>query len=218
MTSPEYEFLAQLARPNPEQIRTNIPVVEEGEAEGALLEAYESFRKNFGRPHVPGILKCFSSSPTLLTEIMAMSSTLLFSDGHLGRRRKEMIASYVSKLNECPYCLDSHAFFLCVHGGGAMVQPILDDRLDSVEISSAERLLLEFVSKVNSASNRISIQNVIALRDAGWSDDQIAEAVHVAAMFSFFNRVANAFGLISQGLLNLRPAVVSENNANSFEH
>jgi hypothetical protein len=37
-------------------------------------------------------------------------------------------------------------------------------------------------------------------------------------MFSFFNRVANAFGLISQGLLNLRPAVVSENNANSFEH
>jgi alkylhydroperoxidase family enzyme len=105
-----------------------------------------------------------------------------------------------------------------VHGGGAMVQPILDDRLDSVEISSAERLLLEFVSKVNSASNRISIQNVIALRDAGWSDDQIAEAVHVAAMFSFFNRVANAFGLISQGLLNLRPAVVSENNANSFEH
>ena len=56
MTSPEYEFLAQLARPNPEQIRTNIPVVEEGEAEGALLEAYESFRKNFGRPHVPGIL------------------------------------------------------------------------------------------------------------------------------------------------------------------
>lgn len=218
MTSPEYELLAQLARPNQEQVLTNIPVVEEGEAEGALLEAYESFRKNFGRPYVPGILKCFSSSPALLTEIMAMSSILLFSDGHLGRRRKEMIASYVSKLNECPYCLDSHAFFLCVHGGGAMVQPILDDRLDSVEINSEERLLLEFVSKVNSASNHIAIEEVIALRNAGWNNDQIAEAVHVAAVFAFFNRVANAFGLISQGLLNLRPGLVCENKANSFEY
>jgi len=30
---------------------------------------------------------------------------------------------------------------------------------------------------------------------------QIAEAVHLAALFSTFNRVANAFGLKSQGLL-----------------
>jgi hypothetical protein len=32
---------------------------------------------------------------------------------------------------------------------------------------------------------------------------QIAEAVHVAALFATFNRVANAFGLASQGLLAL---------------
>jgi alkylhydroperoxidase family enzyme len=31
------------------------------------------------------------------------------------------------------------------------------------------------------------------LRDAGWSEDQIAEAVYVTALFAFFNRVADAF-------------------------
>lgn len=38
---------------------------------------------------------------------------------------------------------------------------------------------------------------------SGWSELQIAEAVHVTALFAAFNRVANGFGLGSQGLLAL---------------
>jgi alkylhydroperoxidase family enzyme len=44
---------------------------------------------------------------------------------------------------------------------------------------------------------------VDTLLSAGWSELQIAEAVHVVALFSTFNRVANAFGLASQELLSL---------------
>jgi alkylhydroperoxidase family enzyme len=40
------------------------------------------------------------------------------------------------------------------------------------------------------------------LRDAGWSEDQIAEAVYVTAMFAFFNRVADAFGVPPQDYLS----------------
>ena len=36
----------------------------------------------------------------------------------------------------------------------------------------------------------------------GWSEDQIAEAVYVIAMFAFFNRVADAFGVPSQDYLS----------------
>jgi alkylhydroperoxidase family enzyme len=41
------------------------------------------------------------------------------------------------------------------------------------------------------------------LRNAGWTEDQIAEAVYVTAMFGFFNRVADAFGVPSQDYLTL---------------
>lgn len=210
MTTIEYQLIAKHARPAQSPLRTNIPVVEETAASGELAAAYQAFRMNFGRPDIPGILKCFSSSPKLLTEIMALSSTLLFSDGALGRRRKEMIASYISMLNDCAYCADSHGFFLCVHDGGAAVEPILKGDLDSPEISSEERLLLNFASKINSASNTIGADDVQALRDSGWTDGQIAEAVHLAAAFAFFNRVANTFGLVSQGLLDLKPAAPIE--------
>ena len=37
------------------------------------------------------------------------------------------------------------------------------------------------------------------LRDAGWTDPQIAEAVYITALFAFFNRVADAFGLEDPG-------------------
>lgn len=39
------------------------------------------------------------------------------------------------------------------------------------------------------------------LRQVGWTDDQISEAVYVIAMFAFFNRVADAFGVPSQNYL-----------------
>ena len=39
------------------------------------------------------------------------------------------------------------------------------------------------------------------LRDLGWKEEQIAEAVYVIAMFAFFNRVADAFGVPSQNYL-----------------
>ncbi len=35
---------------------------------------------------------------------------------------------------------------------------------------------------------------VQGLRDAGWSDPQIAEAVYVGAMFNMLVRIADAFG------------------------
>jgi len=206
MANLEYEALGKLARSAQSVLRTNIPVVEENDASGALADAYESFRTKFGRPDVPPILKCFSSAPKLLDQIMQMSSGLLFSDGMLGRRTKEMIASHVSRLNECPYCLDSHAFFLGVHGGCDLVDPLLKGQLESPKFSTADRVLLVFASKVNSESQSIGPADITALRDAGWGDDQIAEAVHVAAIFAFFNRVANAFGLQSQGFLDLDKA------------
>ena len=39
------------------------------------------------------------------------------------------------------------------------------------------------------------------LRDLGWSEDQISEAVYIIAMFAFFNRVADAFGVPPQHYL-----------------
>jgi len=66
----------------------------------------------------------------------------------------------------------------------------------------AERALLGYAEKVTQAASQTTHDDVQKLRDAGWSEDQIAEAVYVTAMFAFFNRVADAFGVPSQDYLS----------------
>ena len=68
-------------------------------------------------------------------------------------------------------------------------------------MTAAERVLLDYVELVTKAAYKTTAADVQKLRDAGWSEDQIAEAVYVTAMFAFFNRVADAFGVPSQEYL-----------------
>ena len=67
----------------------------------------------------------------------------------------------------------------------------------------AERALLEYVKKVNDAAYLTTPEDVQSLRSHGWTNDQISEAVYITAMFAFFNRVADAFGVPSMGYLEL---------------
>ena len=66
---------------------------------------------------------------------------------------------------------------------------------DSDDLSAGERALLDFAKLLTEAAYKTTAADVQKLRDAGWSDEQIAEAVYVVAMFAFFNRVSDAFGL-----------------------
>ena len=81
------------------------------------------------------------------------------------------------------------------------MQALVEGNLDQAELSPAERVLLHYVEKVTRDAARTTHEDVQVLRDAGWNEEQIAEAVYVTAMFAFFNRVADAFGIPSQEYL-----------------
>jgi len=61
--------------------------------------------------------------------------------------------------------------------------------------------LLEYAELITEAAYKSTAEDVQKLRSAGWEENQIAEAVYVIAMFAFFNRVADAFGVPSQDYL-----------------
>lgn len=206
MNRPESELPAQLRNTSPPGSETKIRLIEEDDASKEAAVVYQYFRDQTGRQDVPGILKCFATNPAYAQQMVNISSSLLFSDGILTRRQKELIATYISYLNACPYCLDSHGFFLIVHGGEAteIAQSVATG--DLARIADIERQLLLYLSKVNSESFRTTREDVLRLCNLGWQEEQIAEAVHVATMMGLCNRVANAFGLSSRGLLSLKPA------------
>ncbi len=67
--------------------------------------------------------------------------------------------------------------------------------VDHASITPPERVLMGLVKLLTQNAYRCRDEDVEKVREAGWSDPQIAEAVYITAMFAFFNRVADAFGL-----------------------
>jgi alkylhydroperoxidase family enzyme len=81
------------------------------------------------------------------------------------------------------------------------VTAILQGKIEEAGLSAAERALLGYAKLITEAAHRSSGEDVQKLRDLGWKDEQIAESVYIIALFAFFNRVADAFGVPSMNYL-----------------
>lgn len=87
-----------------------------------------------------------------------------------------------------------------------MVAALAEGNLEGAPVTEPERALLRMVETVTLHAYRTTDEQVEDLRSHGWTDPQIAEAVYITALFAFFNRVADAFGIDNQGYGGPRPS------------
>lgn len=102
--------------------------------------------------------------------------------------------------------MGSHAFFLQLQGAAdPIVDALAAAKLEDAPVTEAERVLLQLVRLVTQTAYRTTAEDVQRVRAAGWTDEQIAEAVYITAIFALFNRVADAFGLADPGYRDMAP-------------
>jgi uncharacterized peroxidase-related enzyme len=170
--------------------------VDDDAADGQLARVYAAVRLAIGAP-VPDVLRMLSLRSDFLVPIREAWMRLHFSDGALTRAQHEMIATYVAALNQCAYCVTGHSQLLREQGEqfSRTAQALRAGELNQAELSEGERLLLEFVGTITKYAYRITDEQVQRLREVGWTDAQIAEAVYEAGLFNMIVRIADAFGL-----------------------
>ena len=125
----------------------------------------------------------------------------------------ELIAKSVSTLrpgatDDSPLAVDSNVRFFITDavtkaGGGRRATVSGGELVRACRMvkSPAELALMEYVKLVTEAAYRSTPADVEKLRRSGWTENQIAEAVYITALFAFFNRVADAFGVPAQDYL-----------------
>lgn len=59
-----------------------------------------------------------------------------------------------------------------------------------------ELAMLDWAVKVTRASSKCTEEDVAALRQAGWRDEDVLDITETAAMFNLTNRLANALGWV----------------------
>lgn len=171
---------------------SRIKVVEEENAEGKVKAVYDQLRSVFGK--VPGVMKALSPWPDVLELYANRVGMIVFSETKLTRAVKEMIASLVSKINECDYCLTYHKSFLVEAGISSQEAEAIVTDYQTASITDAEKKLLAYVEKVTRHAYKTTDADVEGLKQCGWSDEQILEATLVVGLFSDINRWVDALG------------------------
>jgi hypothetical protein len=68
-------------------------------------------------------------------------------------------------------------------------------RPEQGKYNEKELALLEYVKVLTLEPGNVKDAHVEKLRKVGWTDEQIFEASFITALFAFFNRMADAYGL-----------------------
>ena len=89
----------------------------------------------------------------------------------------------------------AHAEFLRQEGGDDLLVEQVKDDWRQLELTEAERAMLEYVEKLTLTPTSMTEADVQRLRDAGWSDRDVLDIVHVCAYFNFRVRVVDGLGL-----------------------
>jgi uncharacterized peroxidase-related enzyme len=138
---------------------------------------------------VPGIRSLLAFRPEVAGPIGALTDVLLHAANTLTRGERELIASYVSTLNDCTFCATSHSAIAGCHfdGNESLVATAIRDPEGS-PISSKLKALLAIAACVQRGGRSVQDSDIARARREGATDVEIHDTVLIAAAFCMFNR------------------------------
>ncbi|MBI1355635.1 MAG: peroxidase-related enzyme [Acidobacteria bacterium] len=144
---------------------------------------------------VPQIMHLFAFKPAATQHLRSLTQEVMRGPSPLTPKFRELIAAFVSTRNQCKFCSGSHiAVAAKLYEDDDLVDAVVKD-FRSAPITDAEKLLLAYLEKLTLAPSTTQAEDVDALRDAGWTDEAIYDAVTVCAMFNFYNRWIDGSGV-----------------------
>ncbi len=184
------------------------------QASGKLSKLYTRVADANGR--VDNILTAHSLRlHTLEGHMMLYKNVLHHSGNEIPVWFLECLGVYTSRINNCHYCVAHHE---------VGVEKQLDDPARAVALLHAlssddlsptfddkSKAALNYARKLTVNPAEVSEADVVALRDAGWSDGQILEINQVVSYFAYANRTVLGLGVSTAGdILGTSPSDSSD--------
>jgi uncharacterized peroxidase-related enzyme len=150
---------------------------------------------NSAEPGIRGLLRYRPETGRPLSEL---AEVLLRGPSTLTRGERELIAAYVSALNDCRYCTASHSACAAAQlpDGMALVEQVRADA-SSAPVSAKLKALLAIAAAVQHSGLDVTAELVTQARAAGASDLEIHDTVLIAAAFCMFNRYVDGLATIA---------------------
>lgn len=157
-----------------------------------------------GRDHVPYLrslpedgmlLDVFRAYPTTSKPLLYYHEIVMRGPSPFTVGERELIAAYVSGVNDCAYCHGVHTETAQACGVPVGVAPAAVADLDSADVDEKMRAVLRYVGKLTRTPGEMTQADADAVLAAGWDEQALHDAVIVCALFNFMNRMVNGLGV-----------------------
>jgi uncharacterized peroxidase-related enzyme len=140
---------------------------------------------------IPNVFLMLAYRPDEFRAFMAYHDALMDKEGGLTKAEREMIVVATSSANQCQYCIVAHGAILRIRARNALIADQIAGNYRKADISPRQRAMLDFALKVSQHSHLVEEADSTALREQGFSDDDIWDIAAIAAFFAMSNRLAN---------------------------
>jgi uncharacterized peroxidase-related enzyme len=166
--------------------------IESQSPEGMTAIAFKKLRED--GEAIPEILHLFRFKRHSTDHLVRFTEEVMRGPSPLSPGLRELIGAYFSRKNECSFCSDAHAAAAAEFLEAGLVEEVLRD-VETSRLDEAHKALFRYVEKLAVHASRVTLQDINQLREAGWSEEAIYDALTVASVFKFYNTWNNGSGV-----------------------
>ena len=164
---------------------SRINVVERERADPAQAELLDAIQGQLGM--VPNFLKVLANSPEALRAFLGLHG--IAGEGSLDLRTRERIALAVAQQNACEYCVSAHTAI--GRKAGLSASEIEANRAGTSQDDKAAAAV-KFARALVEHSGEVTTAELLAVRNAGYSEAEIVEIITHVGMNILTNIIGKA--------------------------
>ena len=140
---------------------------------------------------IPNIFLALAHRPAEFRAFFSYHDALMEKSEGLTKAEREMIVVATSGINQCTYCVVAHGAILRIREKNPLIADQLATNYRKADITAKQSLMLDFAVKVSRQAHEIGESDMQALRENGFTMEEIWDIGSITALFSLSNRLAN---------------------------
>ena len=168
---------------------STFPVPDIADMPDDLRERIELIQSKTG--FVPNVFLALAHRPDEMRAFMAYHDALMEGPSGLTKAEREMIVVATSGANNCLYCVVAHGAILRIRAKDPLVADQLAVDPAKADLTDRQRAMIDFALKMCREPWSASTDDHDALRDHGFSDDDIWDIGAITGLFALSNRMAH---------------------------
>jgi uncharacterized peroxidase-related enzyme len=172
---------------------SRFPIPQLSEMPADIRERIEKVNEKSG--FIPNVFLALAHRPEEFRAFFAYHDAIMERDSGLTKAEREMIVVATSSANSCHYCVIAHGAILRIRSKNPLLADQIAVNYLKADITPRQQAMLGFAMLVSQDAESIVDEDLVQMRELGFSDEDLWDIGAVAAFFALSNRMANLTGM-----------------------